>query len=166
MAGRQIRLFRRFSIPLGEERLAIIGPALGCARISRAPFARTIAWVLARCLLVVDDRMVMSGYTWPMLPTNLIRPLIIVSRRLVDGDRRRLAHVLLHEAAHQCFVVWPEWKGFINNLARWLLFFVRWRDRYFAIFPKESIYGDAINSADRVASKILAGCAAMEDQAQ
>ena len=162
MPGWLRTIFGRFHRPREKERLAIIGPALRCAQASRARFARPIAWVLRRCLLVIDDRMVMSGYTWPMLPTNLIRPLIIVSRRLVEGDRRRLAHVLLHEAAHQCFVVWPEWKGWINMLARYVLFFVRWRDRYFPVFSKESIYGDKINSADCVASAILKGCAEME----
>jgi len=205
---------RRVSIPRGQVRHAIVAPAIAVARASHSRFGRPIAFVLSRSVIVVIERLPISGFTWPLLPTNLIAPLILLDKSLVDaalaevavsvgrdvnraaidsdvgrdvnraalpsGARqyvhledgalysapysapyaenaasRRLAEVLLHEALHHCGVVWPEWRNWVNSFARWVLCFIRWRDRRFPVFPYNRIYGVGVNSADTLAARLL-----------
>jgi hypothetical protein len=198
--GQWRRIFR-FYLPLGATRRALLSDALAAARAGQGVFPRLMAWVLRRSVLITCHLPV-QGFTFPLLPTNIIAPLVFLDRRLVDGAlaearaeeharlehaqrrlqaealagwamvnatawpdpartrtataaRRRLAHVLLHEAAHHCGIVWPEWRNWVNTLARRLLFFVKWRDRRFPVFPYERIYGVGVNSADTLAARIL-----------
>lgn len=153
--GRWLRLGRRVRIPLGATRRALLAPALSAARLSHQRFAMAIAWFLSRSLLVVIDNMSIGGLTFPLLPTNIIAPLIILDAKLGQREPRELARVLLHEGAHHCGVVWPEWRNWVNSLARWGLFFVRWRDKRHPVFPQRVIYGVGVNSADNVAQAII-----------
>jgi hypothetical protein len=197
---------RRVCVVRGQVRREILAPAIAAARASHSRFGRPIAFVLSRSLLVVVERLPMSGFTWPLLPTNLIAPLILLDKALVDAAlaerraaaqdvnpatfdfslwrrlqppildqyktaakaaateflyvplnpaQRRLAEVLLHEALHHCGVVWPEWRNWVNSFARRVLFFIRWRDRRFPVFPYARIYGVGVNSADTLAARIL-----------
>lgn len=150
-----IHLGRRVHIPLGAARRAILEPAVLAARLSRQRFAKAIAWFLARSVLVVIDNLSIGGLTFPLLPTNLIAPLILLDARLLSRAPRELARVLLHEGAHHYGVVWPEWRNWVNSLARWGLFFVRWRDKRHPVFLQRMIYGVGVNSADNVAQAII-----------
>jgi hypothetical protein len=158
--GRWLRLGRRVRIPLGITRQAILAPALSAARLSRQRFAKAIAWFISRSLVVIVDRLSIGGLTFPLLPTNIFAPLIVLDARLLQRDPRELALVLLHEGAHHCGVVWPEWRNWVNSLARWGLFFVRWRDKRHPVFPQRMIYGAGVNSADNVAQAIIDDAAA------
>jgi hypothetical protein len=159
---RWLRLGRLVRIPLGVTRQALLQPALSAARLSRKPFAKPIAWFLSRSLIIVIDRLKVGGFTWPLLPTNLIAPLIILNASVLQRSKAELARLLLHESAHHCGVVWPEWRNWVNTLTRLalgllrlMLFFVRWRNPISPIFPHERIYGVGVNSADTVAFNIL-----------
>ena len=146
-------------IPLGSERRKVLAPALMCARGSTARFAKPIAWVLCRSVIVAVDGLRVNGYTVPLFPTNLIAPIIFINPRMLGGDEPRLARLLLHEAAHHCLVLWPEWKLWVNFVARTLLFFVPWRDRRWPVYRREQVYGVGVNSADNVAHAIMQSCA-------
>lgn len=159
-AGRWLKLGRRVRIPQGEARRELLAPAISAARLSRQRFARPVAWFLSRALLLIVADLRVSGYTWPLLPTNFILPVIILNASLLDREPRELARILLHEGAHLCGVVWPEWRNWVNTLARYGLFFVRWRDRRWPVFPHDRIYGTRVNSADAVAQAILDAAAA------
>jgi hypothetical protein len=99
-------------------------------------WAPRLAAALRRCKLRLRDGA--GGFTVPLLPT------IWIGRELADElPTRRGIAVLLHEAAHQCGAVWPEWK----------LWFNRWGGR----FDWKEIYGPEINSADDIAHQVLAG---------
>lgn len=154
-SARWLHLGRRVRIPLGGTRRSILTPAVTAARLSQQRFGKAIAWFISRSLLVVIDNLSIGGLTFPLLPTNIIAPLIILDARLLQRDPRELARVLLHEGAHHCGVVWPEWRNWVNSLARWGLFFVRWRDRRHPVFPQRMIYGVGVNSADSVAQAII-----------
>ncbi len=155
LPGRWRTLGRRVRIPLGATRRELLQPAIAAARLSRQRFARPLAWFLARSMIIVITDLNVSGFTWPLLPTNFIAPLIILNAALLGRNPHELARVLLHEGAHLCGVVWPEWRNWINTLARWGLFFVRWRNRRWPVFPQDKIYGVGVNSADNVAQAIL-----------
>jgi hypothetical protein len=154
--GRWLKLGRRVRIPLGAARRELLAPAIAAARLSRQRFARPLAWFLTRSALLVIADLRVSGFTWPLLPTNCIAPVIILNAALLHREPVELARILLHEGAHLCGVVWPEWRNWVNTLARYALFFVRWRDPRWPVFAQARIYGVGVNSADNVAAAILA----------
>lgn len=152
-------------LPRAVVRRELLAPALAAARRSRGLLARLVALTLSRTLLLGWERLPVTAITWPLLPTNLIMPVMLVDAALLDAAlmpgpageaaRQRLRQVLIHEAAHHCGVVWPEWRNWVNTLARRLLCFVKWRDRRFPVFPYERIYGVGVNSADTLAARII-----------
>jgi len=147
--GQRVRLLR------GESRAELLEPALSSARLSTQRFAKPIARMLSRSVLIAVERLPVGGFTWPMLPTNLFAPIVLLNTRVPERGRYELARLLLHEGAHLCGVVWPEWRNWVNTFARYGMFFVRWRDRRYPVFPHNRIYGVQVNSADRVAQAIL-----------
>ena len=74
-----------------------------------------------------------SGYTIPVF-SNTIRLRADIASRV---DCHSL-QVLLHELAHRCGAVLPEWKLWFGN-------------RY----PPEQIYGRRVNSADAISMAML-----------
>jgi hypothetical protein len=152
--ARWLRLGGRVRIPLGATRQAILAPAVAAARLSRKRFAKAIAWFLSRSVLIFIDRLSIGGLTFPLLPTNVIAPLIVLNAGLLNRERD-MARVLIHEGAHHCGVIWPEWRNWVNFLARWGLFFLRWRDRGYPIYPHSMIYGVGVNSADTITQAII-----------
>jgi hypothetical protein len=107
---------------------------------SSHPWAPRLAAVLRRCRLRLQDGA--GGYTVPLWWLGI--DVIWIGRELAArGATERGLHVLLHEAAHQCGAVLPEWK----------LWFGRWGGR----FTQAQIYGVEHNSADAIAAGVLAG---------
>jgi hypothetical protein len=103
------------------------------------PWAPRLTRALQRCRIHLKDGG--GGYTIPLAWFGL--DTIWIGRELAaTGVNRRALHTLLHEAAHQCGAVLPEWK----------LWFGRWGGTY----SYGQIYGDDINAADAIASAVLA----------
>jgi hypothetical protein len=102
------------------------------------PWAPRLSTALRRCRLRLQDGG--GGYTVPFYWLGI--DVIWIGRDLaVQGVTYRGLHTLLHEAAHQCGAVLPEWK----------LWFGRWG----GAFKLGEIYGDSVNSADAIASGVL-----------
>jgi hypothetical protein len=112
--------------------------ALGLLAASAHPWAPRLSRVLRRCRLRLQDGG--GGYTIPLHWLGV--DVIWLGRDLAArGVTYRGLHTLLHETAHQCGAVLPEWKNW----------FRRWGGRY----RQAEIYGDAVNSADAIASAVL-----------
>ena len=128
--------------------MLLIARLPGCAH----PWGRALGWVLrTRMILAFPLPGRTAGFTNPLLP------LILIDRKLarqlkpagsrgepaaprLDGAGRiagppecAAAQLLLHEAAHQLWAVWPEWR--------------RW-------FGLRHVYGPQINAADAIAEGI------------
>jgi hypothetical protein len=105
---------------------------------SKHHWSMRLAVALRHCRLRLRDGR--GGYTIPFYWLGL--NVIWIGRELAaSGVNYHSLHTLLHEAAHQCGAVLPEWK----------IWFGRWGGR----FEHSSIYGDAVNSADAIATAIL-----------
>jgi hypothetical protein len=113
---------------------------------TRHPWSRALAWVLrTRLILVCPLPRSISGFTIPLLPLILLSPRLVRSipastevqptpgSPLADPALCNFLHILLHEAAHQLWAVWPEWQ-------RWL--------------GRRRIYGVDINAADAVSEMV------------
>jgi hypothetical protein len=120
----------------------LLDEALRLLAASRHPWAGRLARALRHSRLQLKDGA--GGYTVP-LPFIGLDTIWIGRDLAAQGITRRALHTLLHEAAHQCGAVLPEWK----------LWFGRWGGR----FRMDEIYGDEINSADAIASAVLADMA-------
>jgi hypothetical protein len=120
----------------------------GCAH----PWGRALGWVLrTRAILAFPLPGRTAGFTNPLLPLILIdrrlarrlpapgrpgeQPAVQLddAGRIADPLACAAAQLLLHEAAHQLWAVWPEWR--------------RW-------FGLKHVYGPSINAADAVAEAI------------
>ena len=112
----------------------------------RHPWGRSLAWVLrSRLILIVPLPRRLSGFTIPFIPIiflarRLVRAVPETARvpvypgeRIADPALCLLLHILLHEAAHQLWAVWPEWQ-------RWI--------------GRRRIYGVDINAADAISEAV------------
>jgi hypothetical protein len=112
----------------------------------RHPWSRALAWVLrTRLILVVPLPRRVSGFTIPFIPVILLSTRLVRSvpagaevprqpgARISDPALANCVHILLHEAAHQLFAMWPEWQ-------RWI--------------GRRRIYGVDINAADAVSEAV------------
>ena len=117
--------------------------ALAAAAGSTHPWAPRLAQALQHCNLRLKEGG--GGFTIP-LPWLGLRTIWIGRELAARGVCYAGVHTLLHEAAHHCGAVLPEWK----------LWFGRWGGR----FNRERVYGDEVNSADAIASAVLASSTA------
>jgi hypothetical protein len=76
----------------------------------------------------------MSGVTNPFLPLILLDRKFVKNNIDSEQGRARIMHTLLHEAAHQLWAVWPEWRNWIGD---------------------RSHYGPERNAADAIAEEVL-----------
>ena len=99
-------------------------------------WARPLAWVLRTRLVIacpLPFRMV--GLTNPLLPIIMLeRKFVTRNLRLGDEGRARIMHTLLHEAAHQLWAVWPEWRNWLGD---------------------RNHYGPESNAADAIAEGVM-----------
>jgi hypothetical protein len=79
----------------------------------------------------------MAGLTTPVLPVILLDRRYVAQNIGSEPGRRRIMHTLLHEAAHQLWAVWPEWRNWIGDRRH---------------------YGPEHNAADAIAEGVLRSC--------
>ena len=133
-------------------------PALAYAIAALAPstsrWRRPVQRVLATRRFELKALKYMAGYN----PAGPFLPVIHIDEQFFHiATPDVLTRLLVHESLHQCFVVWPEWKLWINWAALRLRPRAEWRDRYYPVIPHERIYGIGVNSADTITAELLAG---------
>jgi hypothetical protein len=83
---------------------------------------------------------------------------------LAAAEECSIMEILLHETAHQCGFIMPEWKAILNRIGN---FFItsqphpgdRIPDEYFTPFyPENTIYGYGVNNADTLATDLMSNC--------
>jgi hypothetical protein len=128
------------------QNLPALQPELGaltqelCAHLMRSthPWARWLYWVLrTRAVFALPLPFQMQGLTNPLLPVILLDRKFVHQNRTSARGRLRIMHTLLHEAAHQLWAVWPEWRNWIGD---------------------RSHYGPERNAADAIAESVLRSC--------
>lgn len=115
--------------------------ALARLSASAHPWARRLRQVLRTRLLIccwLPGRI--AGFTWPFLPVILISRAYL--RREWEARPWLVVQLLLHEAAHQGWAIWPEWR----NWLAWLPLRQAWQRR---------VYGPEHNAADAISEAIM-----------
>jgi hypothetical protein len=115
-----------------------VAQALDVLSRTQQPWSRRLEAVL-RTRWVMSVRLPgrMRGLTWPLLPVILIdRAVAKAALAAPCGSRVQLELVqtLLHEAAHQLWAVWPEWKLWLGI---------------------RGVYGPDRNAADAVSEAVM-----------
>jgi hypothetical protein len=108
--GRSLFLVQPSLRPLIREGLELLSK-------SKHRWARALEWVIrTRAIVVVPLPFRMAGLTTPLLPViALDRKFAEVNLAAGATGRARIMQTLLHEAAHQLWAVWPEWRNWLGD---------------------------------------------------
>ena len=103
---------------------------------SAHPWAKPLAWVLrTRAIVVMPLPFRIAGWTTPFVPLiALDRGFVQQNLAADEVGKARIMQTLLHEAAHQLWAVWPEWRNWIGD---------------------RSHYGPERNAADAIAEGVM-----------
>lgn len=124
-------------LPLTQPALRpLVAATLGHLATSDHRWARALAWVLrTRVILICPLAFRLGGITNPFFPLILLdRKFFDENMQQGDAGRANIMQTLLHEAAHQLWAVWPEWRNWIGD---------------------RSHYGPERNAADAIAESIM-----------
>jgi hypothetical protein len=131
-------------------------PALASARqaiaASNSRWRSRVLHVLATRRFGLRRLEGMAGFN----PFGPLLPVIYIDESFFQrASTEQMTRVLLHEALHQCFVVLPEWKLWINWLALTLRPRAEWKNKHYPLIAHKDIYGVGVNSADTIVAELL-----------